>query len=132
MITILITISGSSTAAASRCASCHRGNPSRGERHQIPYHHIQKTIIIFNSQSSYLTDNHHIQYLVTQLDDLSPIYWDLCIDHLHLYLHLYISNIQRTQKYSASMYYIFNRQSSDSTDGIHVKVITSPSYQSLS
>ena len=29
-------------------------------------------------------------YLVTQLDDLSPLYWDLCIDH--------ISNIQGTYK----------------------------------
>ena len=37
-------------------------------------------------------------YFVTQLDDLSPLYWVLCIDHLH------ISNIQWTQKYSVTMH----------------------------
>ena len=25
------------------------------------------------------------QWLVTQIDDLSPVYWDLCIDHLHIF-----------------------------------------------
>ena len=42
--------------------------------------------------------------LVTQLDDLCPLYWDLCIDHLY---HL-CSHIQRTQKYSAVMYKFFS------------------------
>ena len=34
-----------------------------------------------------------------QLDGLFPLHWDLCIDH-------HISNIQRTQKYSAVIYYL--------------------------
>ena len=34
--------------------------------------------------------------IVTQLNNLSPLYWHLCIDH--------ISNIQRTDIYSAVMY----------------------------
>ena len=31
-------------------------------------------------QHLYRHDHH---YLVTQLDDLFPLYWDLCIDHLY-------------------------------------------------
>ena len=42
--------------------------------------------------------------LAYQLDDLPPLYWDLFIDNL--------SNIQRTQKYSAVMYYYCQCQSS--------------------
>ena len=40
----------------------------------------------------------HPHILVAQLDDLSPLYWDL----------IYISNIQRTQKYSAVMYILIH------------------------
>ena len=40
-----------------------------------------------------------LSQLVTQLDDLSPLYWDLCSQFDH------ISNIPRPQKYSAVMYY---------------------------
>ena len=29
-----------------------------------------------------------LSQLVTQLDDLSPLYWDLCIDHLSSIYHL--------------------------------------------
>ena len=37
---------------------------------------------------------------ITQLDDLSPLYWNQCIDHLYFY----ISNIPGTQKYSIVIY----------------------------
>ena len=36
---------------------------------------------------------------VTQLDDLSPVHLDLCIDHIYF-------TIQASEKYSAAMYYI--------------------------
>ena len=40
----------------------------------------------------------------TRLDDLSLLYWDLCIDHQYL---ICISSIQRTPKYCAIMHNLY-------------------------
>ena len=48
--------------------------------------------------------------LVTQLDDLCPLYWDLCIDHLY---HLCFQQPENTEIQCSDVLFFFCQKNSD-------------------